>query len=286
MITDLITFNVHARGRVARGAERNFDTASLATIINGPSVQERVKHGDLVGYYGHWPRVKFGMSPVEGGIADGKVVHIDPAIRVVHLEADPDGTIRHRTEFLNTPSGVIARALFESKQGGFSSVISVYPNTSPGVVKAFDGFDYILEPNVTFNRGHKVFLDSAESASGAEVVELMDSVLADYAGGAGVLAGLFDSVHRQLGEALATLEKVTNENEVYLAMLAKRGLTQVLDSVNSPELDRIAPVRHALPEDWDRFTEMPLVALDSVGGDKKEKPDTFLSNLAARLSFR
>lgn len=285
MITDTITFNVRERGRVARGKDRNFDTVALASLINGAAVQEKVKHGDMVGYYGHWPRLKFGMEPAEGGIVDGKVVAVEPAIRIVELKAESDGTIRHRTEFLNTPGGVLAKALYDSKTGGFSSAIVTAPNTSPGVPIGFYGFDYVLEPNYTFNRGHKLVLDSAELAEEG-VLEFLDSVVSDYASGADVMAGLFDSVHRQLGDALAALEKATNENEVYLAMLAKRGLTQVLDSVNSPELDRIAPVRHALPEDWDRFTEMPLVALDSVGGDKKDKPDTFLSNLAARLSFR
>lgn len=271
--TELITFNVRERGRTARGKDRNFDTVALAKLINGAAVQEKVKHGDMVGYYGHWPRLKFGMEPAEGGIVDGKVVSIEPAIRTLEISAKPDGTITHRAEFLATPGGVAAQALYNSKAGGFSSAIVTSPSTDPAVPTGFYGFDYVLEPNFTFNRGHKLALDSANLAEDdEELILMLDGVVGDYSQGAGVLAELFDSVHGQLQQALAALEKTSNENEQLIAMIAKGGAVN-LDSINLEDA-RIAPEKHDLPENWDRFTSMPLVPLQKMKSDAAESGPT------------
>lgn len=283
LITDSITFNVRERGRTARGKDRNFDTVALAKLINGPAVQEKVKHGDMVGYYGHWPRLKFGMEPAEGGIVDGKVVSIDPAIRTVEISAKPDGTITHRAEFLNTPGGVVAKALFNSKTGGFSSAIVTAPGTDPSVPTGFYGFDYVLEPNFTFNRGHTLALDAAGAAQDEEeFMVLLDGVVGDYTQGSGVLASLFDSVHAQLQQALAALEKSTQDNESLIAMIAKGGALN-LDSINLEDA-RIAPERRCLPEDWDRFTSMPLVSLQALPSERTAKEPTGpMSGLVQRM---
>lgn len=285
LITEPITFNVRERGRAARGKDRNFDTVALAKLINSAGVQEKVKHGDMVGYYGHWPRLKFGMEPAEGGIVDGKVVSIDPAIRTVELSAKPDGTITHRAEFLNTPGGVVAKALHLSKTGGFSSAIVTAPGTDPSVPTGFYGFDYVLEPNFTFNRGHKLALDAAGVADMEEdFMVTLDGVVGDYAQGSGVLAQLFDSVHAQLQQALAALEKSAHENEALIAMLAKGGAVN-LDSINLEDA-RIAPERHSLPEDWDRFTRMPLVGLQKLDDEKPQEASGPLSGVVNRMLRR
>ena len=71
--TEEITYNVHDRGRQALGQDRRYDLDLLAKVINSPATQERVKSGDMLGYYGHWPRRVFGMAMCEGGIVNGKV---------------------------------------------------------------------------------------------------------------------------------------------------------------------------------------------------------------------
>lgn len=282
LITDSITFNVRERGRTARGKDRNFDTVALAKLINSAAVQERVRHGDLVGYYGHWPRVKFGMDPSEGGIVDGKVVHIDPAIRTIELSAQPDGTITHRTEFLNTPGGMVAKALYLAKVGGFSSAIVTVPSTNPALPTAFEGFDYVKEPNFTFNRGYKLALDSASEDEGEALMVMLDHVVDDYAHGSVVLAQLFDSVHVQLQQALAALERSTQDNETLIAMIAKGGAVN-LDSINLEDA-RIPAERHDLPDDWDRFTSMPLAGLQKLDSAQASEPTGPLSNLVRRFT--
>lgn len=32
------------------------------------------------GYFGQWPRIKFGMMPAEGGLIDGKSIAVEPAL--------------------------------------------------------------------------------------------------------------------------------------------------------------------------------------------------------------
>ncbi len=61
--TSKITFNVNDLQRQHTGQKRCYDNIGLARLINSPQVQERVSKGDLIGYYGHWPRKKFGMQP-------------------------------------------------------------------------------------------------------------------------------------------------------------------------------------------------------------------------------
>lgn len=260
LVTDSITYNVKHRGRKARGQERNFDTAALATLINGPAVQERVRHGDMLGYFGHWPRIKLGMDPGEGGLVDGAVVAVEPALRTVELRADADGTISHKAEFLDTEPGQIAERLYRSKAGGFSSAIESVPRTAPSVPRGFYGFDYVLEPNYSSNRGHKVLLDSAGQPVEAEqdLAGIMDSVLAHSVAGEYALLALFDSLQQQHSRALEALQHLDRQNEVLVDRLSRSGRT--LDSLE----DVRQPPNRAQPhnrEELTRFRGLPLAPL-------------------------
>jgi hypothetical protein len=213
--TGVISYNVKDRGRAFRGMERNFDTAALAKLVNGGETQERVRHGDMVGYYGHWPRIKFGMNPSEGGIVDGKQVPLEPAIRTTLLRAKADGTIEHETEFLDTPSGKLAERLFQSKTGGFSSAIDHKRCGDVSLPLAFYGFDYVLEPNYSTNRGYAVALDSIAGQpnlamlDSAECLQMFDA-----------LNGLYERLQGDYERVAEALKIVSEENEEMLSMLA------------------------------------------------------------------
>lgn len=263
--TDLITYNVRDRGRKARGQDRNFDTAALAGLINGAAIQEKVKHGDMVGYFGHWPRVKLGMEPQEGGIVDGRVVSVSPALRTIELQADADGTIRHRAEFLDTNEGLIAARLYQSKTGGFSSAITPLPGTSPILAAGFHGFDYVLEPNYTTNRGHKVVLDGVEVelSEREELLAMLDSAVGESVMAAATINRLFDSLHAQHQRALDALERVSRENDLLVGRLAA-GQTGLLDSV------RQGPLVAGKVRDFERFRGMELASLQKLDSPKTE----------------
>jgi hypothetical protein len=262
LILDAITYNVRERGRKARGQDRNFDTVALARLINSPAVQEKVKHGDMFGYFGHWPRIKFGMEPAEGGIIDGKVVPVPTALRTIELSADNDGNITHRPEFLDTNEGRIAARLYQSKAGGFSSAIMSLPGTSPAIPSGFYGFDYVLEPNYTTNRGHKVVLDGAAGEEEqAEFMAMLDSVMGEATQAAGLINALYDSLQSQHTLALETMGRMQAENEELMAMLARKGGV-LLDSVG----DFTAPIRSVEPEfdKWKTADLAPVPVMDNV----------------------
>lgn len=164
--TGRIRFNLTDRGHRAFGKPRHFNVAAIAAHINSDYTQERVKARNILGFYGHWPRVKFGAIAAEGGIGkDGKPAVVEPAIVTTFLQAFPDGTIEHETEFLDTDAGQVAAKLHNSRAGGFSSVID-------NVQNAFIAFDYVLEPNFKANRGYS--LDSAHAAASGWTLDSAD----------------------------------------------------------------------------------------------------------------
>ncbi|MEJ7804443.1 MAG: hypothetical protein WKG03_00765 [Telluria sp.] len=231
--TDTIRYNVNERGRAHRGKDRNFDLRALTALVNSPEIQERVRNRDLVGYYGHWQRMRFGMTPPETVIMDGKSVNIEPAIVTTYLRAEADGTIEHRTEFLDTASGKVAARLHKSKAGGFSSAINATARGNLSVPVEFAGFDYVLEPNYTTNRGY-VFDGVAQPGEGS----IFDFVMQEQHQNATVMAALYDGLQGDHALALQTLAKLQEDNEELLSLLASRGGAALFDGVGA---EAIAP---------------------------------------------
>jgi hypothetical protein len=234
METQTIRYNLKDRGRKHRGQARNFNIPRMVKLINGGAIQERVRMRDMHGYLEHLPRIKFGMNPGACQIEGGKMVTIEPAIVTTYLKAFDDGTIEHRTEFLNTPPGQVAERMFNSKVGGFSSAID------EGMPE-FYGFDYVSEPNFTLNRGYAVALDGVtpHAATLDDVQEynshvqgmlkLLDSVSAAHI-----------SESRASREAIdmlaATVQKLEDENAHFLALLSSGS---ALDGVS---MEAIRPI--------------------------------------------
>ena len=223
-MVDTIKFNVGNRGRTHRGKDRNFDTRALAALVNSPETQERVRNRDMLGYYGHWQRMKFGLIPPETVLVGGKMVNIEPAIVTTYLKADPDGTIEHRTEVLDTAAGKLAARLSRSKTGGFSSAIDARPRNGLDVPTMFGGFDYVLEPNFTTNRGY-----TFDGVMEDENV-IFDFVMQDFSQNNAAVLSLYDSLQADHALALATMQKLMEDNEELLSALARGGNT-VLDGV-------------------------------------------------------
>lgn len=213
--TPIIQYNLRERGRRYRGKDRNFNIKAIYDAVNSPECQERVANRDMLGFFGHWPRIRFGIDPKEGGIVDGSASAVEPAIVTTMLKAHPDGTIEHQTEFLDTDPGQIAQRMYMSKVGGFSSAID--PNKP-----AFWGFDYVNEPNYTSNRGY--VLDSAG-------MSYDDVFLAEQAEQQQAILALLDSANNARDMALEAMERLQAENEELLSILASRGFSEsVLDS--------------------------------------------------------
>lgn len=234
--TEIITFNLADRGRKHRGQERTFDTVAAANLINGPYIQEQVKNGDMLGYFGHQVRMKYGLRPVESAIAGGKQIILEPAIRTTRLKAYPDGRVEHQAEFLDTPSGKLAARLYRSKTGGFSSAIDAKRIGNRQVPVDFCGFDYVFEPNFTANRGYTMALDGV--FDGSDLPDERDALL-------DAVNRILDEQERESGLMAATLERLLLENEQLTSMLARAGgkpeiaLDGVLDVVTVAPASRL-----------------------------------------------
>ncbi|NDI85085.1 hypothetical protein [Undibacterium crateris] len=267
--TGIIKYNLKDRGRKFRGKERNFDIPAIVRAINSGATQEKVKHRDMFGYYGHWPRIKFGLNPAEGGIVDGRHVSIEPAMVTIHLKAYDDGTIEHEAEFLDTNSGNLAQRLFARKTGGFSSAIDE-------LKPEFYGFDYVLEPNFTTNRGYELSLDSVGS-SGMTLDDIGNFVADEYNRQLIGVLKLLDSLNNEHANALDIVAKLTAENEHYLSLISSsRGAGVALDSLSFESISPLVVDKnsaHRLMGDIAYFKDAPLFGVEVPGENKAKKVD-------------
>jgi len=258
----LIRYNLKDRGRKFTGKDRNFNIKAICDAVNSPECQERVAARDMQGYLGHWPRVRFGMNATEGGIAEGKTHAVEAAIVTTHLKAFDDGTIEHRTEFLDTASGQIAAKMFASKVGGFSSAIDP---SAP----CFYAFDYVASPNYLANSFRGVTLDDA-IGGGAGDLTYDDVFQAEQNEHVQALNSILDSIEAERTSVNAVIERLTEENEQLLSMLARTGMSAgaVLDSAAiRPLAIPVAPVQR-LQRDRDMFRACALPAFTAPDGDK------------------
>lgn len=215
--TGKISYNLNDRGYRFHGKPRSFDCARVASFINSPATQERVSGRAMFGFYGHWPRHKWGAVASEGGLdASGKQIVVEPAFVTTYLHAAPDGTITHEQEFLDNEPGQACVRLHKTRAGGFSSVIDEG-------ARYMGGFDYVLDPNYRNNRGYT--LDSAtggmiyDDAHGVTLDQLDYLIHAEQAHG---MALVLDSANAAIAQRDALIRKFEEENETLLGMLAKK----------------------------------------------------------------
>lgn len=228
--TPMIRYSLKDRGRKHTGQTRNFNIKALYDSINGAACQETVNSRGMIGYYGHFPRIRFGMHPSEGGLDSGKYVPVEPAFITTHLRAFEDGTIEHQAEFQDTNAGKLAAKLFDSQVGGFSSAIDQNRNE-------FYGFDYVLQPNFLTNSFRGVSLDDA---MGGNISHLTydDVYAAELDEHQQSMNFLLDSVNAERNATHAVIERLQQENEELLSMLSAKGI----DPSNALDSAFVAPI--------------------------------------------
>lgn len=235
MKTEIIKYNLNDRGRQFRGKNRQWDIPSIVEAINSPACQEKVRNRDMIGYYGHWCRVRYGLDPAEGGIEKGKPYFIEPAVVTTYLKAYPDGTIEHQEEFLETASGKAASQLFKSRVGGFSSAIRTGRNPE------FFGFDYVFEPNYATNRGFALdsvngILDVVSDMTPAEIdAEIQREQVS------GLLA-LLETQQSVMDSANQTIEKLQSDNQSLQAALDAIARAQLFAQKEKEEEEKKATI--------------------------------------------
>lgn len=247
----IIKYNLKDRGRNYLGKERNFNIPAIVAAINSPRTQERVKTRGMLGYYGHKVRQLGGLDPSEAIVLNGKYNEVEPAIITTYLKAFPDGTIEHQTEFIDNEPGRKAAKMWESKVGGFSSAIDES-------IPEFYGFDWVLSPNYSGNRGYT--LDSTSNIT-------FDSILAEVkAEQEELFLRLIESKENQINALSIALDSVTAENEELMSLLSKKQLKSAeilsLDSTGQSPVTLSMEKTNRLKRDRDFFMSSSLPGLD------------------------
>lgn len=277
--TPMIQYSLKDRGRKHTGQVRNFNTKLICDAINSPACQEMVSSRGMVGYYGHFPRVRFGMMPSEGGMDGGKYVPVDPAFVTTHLSATPEGIIRHQAEFLDTAAGLVAAKAWNGRVGGFSSAID---EAKP----QFFGFDYVLQPNYLDNSFRGVVLDDVMGGNFGELT-YDDIYAAEQDEQKQAMIVLLDSLDRERNVSSETIERLQQENEQLLSMLAKKGIdpSMVLDASYVAPIMVSGGTLDSIQRDMESFKNMDsLPGFISPVKEVREETGSVVSRLLNRFS--
>lgn len=276
--TGIISYNLNDRGREFNGQDRDVDIAAAMRLINGASVQELVRQGDVYGYFGHTFREKYGLNVPETVIEAGKVVVLEPNVRTIYIKCLPDGTVEHEQEFLNNAPGRIAGRLYDSKAYGFSSVFHAPEENGKRTPKTFHGMDFVRTPNYNTNKGYDAMLDSVEPGAietigfAGECAAMMDSVDAIMAANEAQAADISEAYLHQ-----CKLNDDLVDQNARLMQRLKDGKGSMLDSLAPDKLQRGAefiPDRAAaMLDSADRFMKADLPELEpapeTVEAEKK-----------------
>lgn len=278
----LITYNLKERGRQYRGKERNFNIPKLCASINGGATQERVSSRGMLGYFGHLPRQLAGLEPVESLVIDGRYNELDHAVVTTYLKAYQDGTIEHKTEFLDTVSGRKASNYYHQKIGGFSSAIDQ-------ILNDLYGFDYVVDANYLTNIGYA--LDSAglvlDSANGALLT--MDQIVAALRREEEEsLLAIINRANTQIAQLAHALDSSTTENEELLSILASKGAgNAALDSVATLPISVSLDSVNRMRRDTELFRQTATlpVFIQPLSRDQDQAQDQY-NTLISRIRWR
>ena len=267
----MIRYNLRDRDRSHTGIPRNYDIPGLVRAINCDSTQERIAKRGMVGFYGHWPRLKFGMSPAEGGLDSGRAVSVEPAVVTTHLRAFEDGTVEHNTEFLDTTTGQIARRMSDARVGGFSSAIDA-------AKPEFYGFDYVNDPNYSTNRPYAL-----DSATWGELT--LDDVIAQEIDDNNRMLLRLIAIQEANGKvAMDENQRLAIENEELIARIER--LERDL-SAGRALMDSARVATDRMLGDIDGFRSAGLPPLDRSGKNApKPRRDPIVDGFLRRFDMR
>jgi len=156
-------FNLFQEGRKHTGHHRHYLLESAMTTCYAPETREKIQLREAFGYFGHGRRQiarKLHLEEVESvKLPDGSVVIIEniPSNVTTFFEINKKGEVEHHQEILedNKPGQVVA-GLHKNRVGGFSWAMKGYDGGVAGktAVADFYGFDYVLNPGFSSNRGY------------------------------------------------------------------------------------------------------------------------------------
>ena len=177
------SFSLLDRGRRYTGHHRKYVIENAREVCYAPETRELIRLREAFGYYGHGRRVLAGRQDLSVGevsiitMPNGQQAMISnvPSNITVSFEVDQDGRVTHSQELLDTETGKIVAGLHASRVGGFSWACPGKDGrqSRPAVLSGFSGFDYVLQPGFSANRGYVL-----ESANAGQEDLILESVAA------------------------------------------------------------------------------------------------------------
>lgn len=177
-------FSLFDEGRKYSGNHRRYLVENAREICYSPATREKIKLREALGFYGHGRRILSGKVAIQeveiATLPDGTQAIISniPSNVTTAFDVADDGTVTHSQEILDTEPGRIVSGLHTSKIGGFSWACKGQdpdrarsPNGATRL-SGFSGFDYVLTPGFSANRGYIL-----ESAAGTEQ-HILESIAA------------------------------------------------------------------------------------------------------------
>ena len=180
------SFSLFDDGRQYTGNHRKYLVTNAREICYSATTRERLALREAYGYYGHGRRILAGRMKIgeveavtlpDGGTA---IISNIPSNVTIAFDVAEDGTVSHTQELLTTETGNIVKGLHESRVGGFSWACPGTDRGSKGTthLSGFAGFDYVLSPGFSTNRGY--VLESADDAEQG-ILESVAATLKDDA---------------------------------------------------------------------------------------------------------
>lgn len=202
------SFSLLDEGRRYTGNHRKYLIENAREICHSPATREKIRLREALGFYGHGRRIlagKMNIGEVEAiSLPDGgkAIVSNIPSNVTVAFDISPEGIVSHSQEVLDTETGKIVSALHASRVGGFSWAC---PGVDGGMGKptrlsGFAGFDYVLNPGFSSNRGY--VLEAAADAAGQEqmILECLAATVQDDKKAEEYLAGWKMDTQTRLAE--------------------------------------------------------------------------------------
>lgn len=247
------SFSLLDEGRIYTGNHRKYLIENARDICNSPATREKIRLREAYGFYGHGRRMlagKTNIGEVEAVRLPGggeAIVSNIPSNVTVAFDVATDGTVRHTQEILDTETGKIVSGLHKSRVGGFSWAC---PGVDGGSRKAtrisgFAGFDYVLSPGFSANRGYILESAGDEDAQEQMILECLAATVHDDKKARGYLAGwkmdrqaklaeledrIFESTARQ-----AELEELVRQNREKTAEANAGRETAILEAAAQKE---------------------------------------------------
>lgn len=171
-------FNLFDEGRKYTGHHRKYILESALNVCYAPETREGIQLREKFGYLGHGRRMladKLRLSETEVvRLPSGQSILVEniPSNVTTFFEVGKNGDVEHHQEILlESEPGKTVFGLHKSRVGGFSWACSGADGGAMGATKinSFEGFDYVLNPGFSANRGY--ILESADASTRDMIIE-------------------------------------------------------------------------------------------------------------------